>query len=75
MSGSRYFPAIVAAVTALAILLTLGFWALAVPAGAGEIGYESFFDPSRVHSIDIRMPDWESFCAGRAARNTPPATW
>lgn len=64
MSGSRYFPAIVAAVTALAILLTLGFWALAVPAGAGEIGYDSFFDPSRVHSIDIRMPDWENFLHG-----------
>ncbi len=67
MLKSKYIERICCIVMAFAVLLSCGV-IVAVQSGAIEVstamGYENrIFDPSRVHTIDIVMDDWDSFIA------------
>lgn len=71
MSTHRHFDKICCVVLALTLLLTGLFMcgeSLGLQRAAAAMGYESrLFDPSRVHTIDIVMDDWDGFletCAG-----------
>ncbi len=65
MSTSRYFDRVCAVVLALGVLLTVLFMngsALGIQSADRAFGYESrLFDPSRVHSVDLVVDDWEDF--------------
>ena len=65
MSTSRYFDRVCAVVLALGVLLTVLFMngsALGIQSSDRAFGYESrLFDPSRVHSVDLVVDDWEDF--------------
>ncbi len=65
MSASKHIDKICAAVTAVALLLTIIFMngsSLGIEAASRVMGYEArIFDTSRVHTIDIVMDGWEDF--------------
>ena len=65
MSTHSYFDRICAVVLALCLLLMLALYhgeALGVQPFSKELGYETrLFSTDRVHTIDIRIDDWESF--------------
>ena len=65
MSTHRFIDRICCAGLALALMLTLLFFAgeaLGLQAAAKTMGYEDrLFDTSRVHTIDIVMDDWDGF--------------
>lgn len=65
MSTHKYFDRICALALAVCLLLTLLMYnaeAIGVQAFAQELGYESrLFTTDKVHTIDIRIDDWEGF--------------
>ena len=64
MSTHRFIDRICCAGLALALMLTLLFFAgeaLGLQAAAKTMGYEDrLFDTSQVHTIDIVMDDWQN---------------
>ncbi len=68
MSTHRHIDRICAAVLALTLVLTVLFTsgkALGLQSAGVSLGYEQrLFDPSRVHTINIVMDDWEEFLDG-----------
>lgn len=65
MSTHKHIDRICAAVLALTLLLTVLFIrgeSLGLEAAPSSMGYEDrLFDAGRVHTIDLRMEDWEDF--------------
>ncbi len=65
MSTSKYFDRVCAAVVVLGVLLTVLFMngsAFGMQAADRVLGYKSrLFDPSRVHTVDLVVDDWEGF--------------
>lgn len=65
MSTHKYIDRICAAVLALTLVLTVLFVrgeSLGLEAAPASMGYEDrLFDAGRVHTIDLRMDDWEGF--------------
>ena len=65
MATHKYIDRICAAVLALTLVLALLFVngeALGLQAAEHTMGYENrLFDPSRIHTIDIVMDDWDDF--------------
>ena len=64
MLGNRTIDRICAGAMAVMLLLTGLVWAGKASAGrqtSVEMGYESFFDTSYVHVVDIALDDWEGF--------------
>lgn len=65
MATHKHFDRICALALALCLLLTLVLYnadALDIQAFSAELGYEArLFSTDRVHTIDIRIDDWESF--------------
>lgn len=64
MSGSKHLEKLAWIVTALMLVLTILFMnggALGLEPMVHAMGYENrLFDPSKVHTIDIVMEDWET---------------
>lgn len=67
MSTHKHIDRICAAVLALTLVLTVLFArgeSLGLEAAPASMGYEDrLFDAGRVHTIDLRMDDWEDFLA------------
>lgn len=67
MSTHKHIDRICAAVLALTLVLTVLFVrgkSLGLEAAPSSMGYEDrLFDAGRVHTIDLRMDDWEEFLA------------
>ena len=65
MSTHKVMDRLCVAAVVLSLLLTLLFMsgeALGLQTGGKEMGYEArLFDPSRVHTVEIVMDDWEGF--------------
>ncbi len=65
MSTHQHIDRICVVITLLALLLTILFMngeALGLSAAGRVMGYEqTLFDPSRVHTIDIVIDDWDAF--------------
>jgi len=65
MATHKHFDRICALALTLCLLLTLVLYnadALGIQAFSAELGYEArLFSTDRVHTIDIRIDDWESF--------------
>ncbi len=71
MSGSRYFDCIAAVVTAITLVITVLFMngaALGMEIATNPMGYETgLFDPTKVHTIDIVMNDWDDLIDNAAS--------
>ncbi|MBQ4426554.1 MAG: CotH kinase family protein [Oscillospiraceae bacterium] len=77
MSTSRYFNAVVAAVVAFAVIITVLFMngeALGLKKASYDVGYLDLFDDSRVHTIDVSLPDWDGFIAHAASEEYTAVT-
>ena len=65
MSTHKHIDRVCAAVLALTLILTVLFIqgkSLGLEAAPSALGYEArLFDAGRVHTIDLRMEDWEGF--------------
>lgn len=77
MSANKRFNTVAWASTALMLAVTLLFMngsALGLAQMSRTMGYETrLFDPSRVHTIDIVMEDWDQFIASAANEQYSPA--